>query len=151
MCHARRVLLDIQVVAPEAAGNDTISVRVESLIRFDIIIQPDPSNAPLLWEFIKIPKTGSVRDTAFLALQRYLSFSLELRGATSNQVCRIVCHQCGRRKSQRSAEIVDFDSPTDFVQIIEGRARICFRLKCYAQHSQSGDDEYMYVAVRSPA
>jgi len=151
MCRARRVFLGIQVVAPETVRDDTICVRVESLIRFDVIIHPDPPNAPFLWEFIKIPKTGSVRDTAILARQRYLSFSLELRGATSNDVCRIVCQQCGRRKSQRGAEIVDFDSPTDLVEIVDGRARICFRLKCYAQHNRSVDDEYMYVAVRSPA
>ena len=148
MCRTRRGLLDIAVVAPRAPINDTISVRLESIIRLDLTIRP---GAPFPWDFIKIPRTASVRNTGTLALQKYVKFSLELRGATSGEVCHVVCRRCGRRKSQRGTEIVDFDSPTDLVEIIGGRARICFRLKCYAQHNRSVDDEYMYAARRSPA
>ena len=141
-----RVLLNIHIVAPQGAGDDTISVRVDSLIRLDLAIHLDPPNAPFLWDSIKIPKTASVKDAVTLGRQRYFTLSLELRGATSNEVCRVVCRQCGRRKSQRGIEIVDFDSLTDLVEIVDGRARICFRLKCYPQHNRPVDEEYMYAA-----
>jgi len=148
VCHTRRSLLDIAVVAPEARRDDTISIRVESTIRLDLTIRPD---APFSWDFIKIPRTASVRNAGALALQKYVNFSLELRGATSDEVCRVVCRRCRRRKTQRGTEIVDFDSPTDLVEIVGGRARICFRLKCYSQHNRLVDDEYMYAAGRTPA
>ena len=143
-----RVLLNIHVVAPQGAGDDTISVRVDSLIRLDLTISTSPPGTSLPWEFINIPNTASVKNRAFPAPQRYSNFSLELRGAMSNSVCRVACDQCGRRKSQRGIEIVDFSSPTDFVEIVDGRARICFRLKCYAQHNLQGDDAYMYAPKR---
>jgi hypothetical protein len=147
--HARRASFDIQVVTPKAARDDKIFIRVESLIQLDLAICPIPPGAPFLWDSIKIPKTESVKDTAAITLQRYLNFSLELRGATSNEACRSVCRVCGRRKSQRGTDIVDFNSRTDLVEIVDGRARICFHLKCYARHHQRGDDEFMYVHVRS--
>jgi hypothetical protein len=110
---------------------------VDSLVQLDLTLHSGPPNAP---------KTASVRDTVPLALQRHFNFSLELRGATSDEACRIVCRRCGKRKLQRGTDIVDYDSPTDLVEIVDGRARICFRLKCYAHHNRPVDDGYVYAA-----
>ena len=139
--------MEIQVISPPHAGNEVIFVRVETIIRLNVVVKPTIPELPIQWDCLKIPKTMSVRACIPIGLREPLYFSLEVRGASSNETYKLVCSQCLQRKSRRGLDIVDFDATEDLVGLEDGTARICFRLKCYPHCHRKIDKEYKSVLL----
>jgi hypothetical protein len=66
--------------------------------------------------------------------ERFLKFSVELKGAGREAIIRNICEKCKERKDQATWDMVDFRAPTTIIVIENGTANIEFFIKCYARH-----------------
>jgi hypothetical protein len=140
--------LEVHVSSPQHTENVPISVRLETLVRLDVVIKPPIPGLPLQWDYLKIPKTMSVRTSVPIILHKPLYFSLEVRGAASNETRQFICSRCYGRKGIQGLDIIDYDAKEDLIQLNHGKARISFRIRCYPHCERRIDQEYKSVLLR---
>ena len=119
----------IQVTHPSSQVNGVLSARIDTRIKLCVTFRP---GFPV--QFLKIPRTPSVHKQCPTP-EGSLKFSVELKGAGSQNIISNVCEKCKERKDQATWDIVDFRAATTIIPIEEdGTASIEFFIRCYAHH-----------------
>ena len=126
---------EIWVTKPSPQADGVLSARIDTIIKLRVSFHP---GSPI--RFLKLPKTRSVHEDHFV--EQSLKFSLELRGAGSENVIGNICPECKNRKNQATWDIVDFRAPTTNILIENRTATVEFFIKCYAWHH--GEDHHAF-------
>ena len=120
------------------AGENMITLRRETRVSLDIILERLPRQPPGGCNGIKIPATSSVRSFADTSGKPLLEFRIYVSGATSNQRYETVCASCEKRERKRKGtpSIIDFFAMQDIIEQKDGKARVEFVFCCYPKCRQ---------------
>jgi hypothetical protein len=96
----------IALVKPSPpAGENVITLRRETHVALDIILERLPRQPPGGCSGIKIPATASVRNYADATGKTLLEFRIHVYGATSKKRYETVCANCEKREGKRRREL----------------------------------------------
>ena len=118
-----------------------ITLRRETHVALDIILDRLPRQPPGGCSGIKIPATASVRNFAQANGKPPLEFRIYVSSATSNQRYETVCASCEKREGKKKGtpSLIDFFAMQDIIEQKDGKARVEFVFCCYPKcHQDSG-------------
>ena len=123
------------------AGESIITLRRETRVSLDIILDRLPRQPPGGCSGIKIPATNSVKNVAQASGKPPLELRIRISGVTNNRRYETVCASCEKREGKRrgTPSLVDFLAAQDIIEQKDGKARVEFVLCCYPKcHQDSG-------------
>jgi len=126
--------------SPQADGN-VITLRRDTHVALDIILERLPRQPHGGCNGIKIPATASVRNYAETAGKALLEFRIHVSGATSNRRYETVCAGCEKRERKKGGtpSLIDFTAAQDIIEQQDGKVRAEFIFCCYPKcHQDSG-------------
>ena len=126
-------------------GESVVTLRRETHLALEIILEHLPRGPPEGWDGIKVPATASVKNYADTTNKALLEFCVRLYGATTNQRYEVACESCQRREGKRrgAPSLVDFKAEYDMIEPTDGKIRVEFKFCCYPKCHKQGDMEYM--------
>jgi len=115
-----------------------ITLRRETHVALDIILDKLPRQPPGGYSGIKIPATASVRNSATTIVKSLLEFRIHVFGAASKQRFETVCANCAKREGKRrgTPRFIDFCAPQDIIEQKDGKVRVEFIFCCYPKCHQ---------------
>ena len=122
------------------AGENIITMRRETHVALDILLDRLPRQPPGGYHRISIPHTASVRDYT-LGGEPHLEFRIYVSGAISNRRYETVCASCEKREGtkNRTPSLIDFVAEDNIIGQKDGKARVEFVFCCYPKcHQDSG-------------
>ena len=131
------------VKPPPMAGENVITLRRDTYVALDIILERLPRPPPEGCSGIKIPVTASVRNFADTRGHPPLEFRIYVFGATSNRRYETVCASCEKRegKTKGTPSFIDFVAVHDIIEQKDGKVRVEFVFCCYPRCHQ--DSAYL--------
>lgn len=122
-------------------GENVITVRRETHVSLDIILDRLPRQPPGGCSGIKVPGTASVRNYAAAIGKPVLEFRIHVYGAASKRRYDTVCASCEKREGKKKGDpsFIDFYAMQDIIEQKDGKVRVDFVFCCYPKcHNDSG-------------
>lgn len=126
-------------------GESVITLRRDSHLALDIILERLLRKPPAGYNGIKVPATASVKNYADTTGKTLLEFRIHLYGATTKQRYDVVCGNCQKREGKRRGTpgLIDFKTESDMIEQKNGKIRVEFVFCCYPKDHRLGDTEYL--------
>ena len=111
----------------------------------DINFEQISAQLSTVYDGVKIPATGSVKNYANTTDKTLLEFRINLYGATTKRCYKDVCAKCEKREGKKKGTpgLIDFKTETDMILPKDGKIRIVFVFCCYPKDHRLGDVEYL--------
>jgi hypothetical protein len=115
-----------------------ITVRRETHVALDIVLERLPTQPPGGCSGVKIPSTASVRNFGETAGKNLLEFRIHVSSATSQRRYDKVCANCEKREGKKKGtpSLIDFVATHDVIEQRDGKLRVEFIFCCYPKCHQ---------------